>query len=59
MMNVNVHVPSSSVTITTTTRGPRERAPRYDGDAVAGYATSRSFWASASDCSFFSDWFSI
>ncbi len=23
------------------------------------YATSRSFWASASDCSFFSDWFSI
>ena len=23
------------------------------------YATSRSFWASARDCSFFSDWFSI
>ena len=26
---------------------------------LGSYATSRSFWASARDCSFFSDWFSI
>ncbi len=38
--------------------GPHAAAPRSSVE-IALYATSRSFWASASDCSFFSDWFSI
>ena len=34
-------------------------APTTQPEAPSGQATSRSFCASASDCSFFSDWFSI
>src|SRR5512144_833751 len=37
---------------------PRTRRQAHP-TSPGGYATSRSFWASASDCSFFSDWFSI
>ncbi len=39
--------------------GPRRTALSAGRAAGTGYATSRSFCASASDCSFLSDWFSI
>ena len=45
-------------TMTTSSDGPR-RAPLTRAEAPSGHATSRSFCASARDCSFFSDWFSI
>ena len=38
---------------------PSTATARRPPMAAESYATSRSFCASASDCSFFSDWFSI
>ena len=36
-----------------------ERGALRRAETPSAQATSRSFWASARDCSFFSDWFSI
>src|SRR5690242_16463480 len=40
-------------------RSPAEGRPLRPRERLRSYATSRSFWASPSDCSFFRLWFSI